>query len=302
MTKALIKLHISIILAGFTGLFGKWVDLTEVPLVWWRLALVVGMMYPFFRLTRQFQTYPLRETLIMFGVGALQCLHWVLFYASIRESTVSVALVCISLMGFFSAVFSPLILHTRWSLREFVFSGISILGIALIFHFDSRYRLGIGIGVISSAVASLFVVCNKKIREPYDSGLLFLYEMMGGLLFLTAAAPLLLSIFPAPTLVPHGWDWGSMVVLALVCTIILYVIQLQALERVSAFTVNLSLNLEPVYSIILASLFLGESKDFTASFYLGLALIILSVLLQTLAVLRESKTRRFPRPSARVLL
>ncbi len=291
MTQALLKLHISILLAGFTGVFGKWIGLSEVPLVWWRVLMVVAITYPLLVWMGEFSRQTLRNTLTMFGVGALQLLHWVLFYASIQKSTVSVALVCISLMGFFTAVLSPVILKTKWSAREFLFSGITIAGIALIFHFDSRYRLGIGLGVASSAIASLFVICNKKINRSFKPSLLFFYEMCGGFLFVTLASPILLRFFPAPTLLPDGRDFFNLFLLAFFCTVILYIIQLQALEIVSAFTVNLSLNLEPVYSIILAALFLGEAKDFTPAFYLGLSLIILSVALQTLATAREARAR-----------
>ena len=289
MRTALLKLHVSIFLAGFTGVFGKLIQLDEVPLVWWRLLLVALIMYPLLRIGRRFRTLPLRQTLVLFGVGGLQCLHWVLFYASIKLSSVSVALVCISLMGFFTAILSPAILRTPWSLREFVYSGITIAGIALIFHFDTRYRLGIAVGVVSSAVAALFVVCNKKVAHVHESGLLFFYEVIGGLALLTLFQPFIPGRTADGFRLPGGWDFLNLFLLAFFCTVVLYVIQFQALRQVSAFTVNLSLNLEPVYSIILAALFLGEAKDFTSSFYLGLALIVLSVALQTLHVLRERK-------------
>lgn len=298
MKTALVKLHISIVLAGFTGVFGKWIRLNEIPLVWWRLVMVTLILYPALRGAGIFRTLPFRRALTLFGVGALQGLHWILFYASINLSTVSVALVCISLMGFFSAILSPLILKTKWSLREFVYSGITIAGIVLIFHFDTRYRLGIAVGVVSSAVASLFVVCNKLVGGRQDSSLTFLYEMVGGLILVSLAFPAYLALNPDEWRLPGGWDFFNLFLLSFFCTIVLYIIQLQALRKVSAFTVNLSLNLEPIYSIILASLFLGESKDFTPSFYLGLSLILLSVALQTLHVLRERRTLRLERRDA----
>ena len=123
-------------LAGFTGVFGKLISLGEIPLVWWRLALVLAILCPALALTGRLSRPSRRSQAAAFGAGGLQCLHWVLFYASIKLSTVSVALVCISLMGFFSALFSPSLLGSRWSAREFLHSGISVAGIALIFHFD----------------------------------------------------------------------------------------------------------------------------------------------------------------------
>ena len=299
MRTALVKLHVSILLAGFTGLFGKWISLGEVPLVWWRLLMVAAILYPLLRARGTYRTYPIRKMLVLWAVGGLQMFSWILFYASIKASTVSVALVCISLMGFFCALFSPPVLGTRWSLREFLFSGIAIAGVVLIFHFDTQYRLGIAIGTLGAAVSSLFVICNKKIGHEYDSALLFFHEVCGGLTLLTLCQPLYLHFAPQDLRWPGAGDFLGLFLLSLVCTVVLYVIQFQALRRVSAFTVNLSLNLEPVYSIILASLFLGESKDFTGSFYLGLSLIVLSVALQTLTVWRERSRPALQLPDLR---
>ena len=288
MKSALFKLHLSIFLAGFTGIFGKLIALNDGLLVWWRVAIALVIMYVLLRVESKLSFPSWRGLWEEFGVGALQCAHWVLFYASIRASNVSVALVCISLMGFFSAIFSPLVLKTRWSAREFLFSGVTIAGIALIFHFDAHYRLGISIGVVSSAIASLFVVCNKKIQSPARPlTVLFFREMLGELVFLTLALPLYLRFFPAPSLLPSGTDLFHLLLLAGVCTVFLYIIQLQALQEVSAFTVNLSLNLEPIYAIILAAILFGEAKEFTPSFYAGMGLILLAVGLETYCVWRE---------------
>lgn len=293
MKIALVKLHVSILLAGFTGLFGKLVTLNDGLLVWWRVVIASAILYPLLRLKDAALFPPRRELLAEFGVGGLQCAHWVLFYASIRASNVSVALVCISLMGFFSALFSPLILKTRWSAREFAFSGLTVAGIAMIFHFDPRHRLGIAIGVVSSAVAALFVICNKKIQSPERApDGLFFREMLGGLLFLSLAMPAYLHFFPAASLLPSGRDLLYLLVLASLCTVVLYVLQMQALREVSAFTVNLSLNLEPVYAVVMAAALFGEAKELTGSFYLGMTLIAAAVGLETLYAWRER-----PRPA-----
>lgn len=287
MRMALLKLHLSIVLAGFTGVFAKLISLNDGLLAWWRVALTVGLMGFLLRGRDDARFPPRRRTLAEFGVGSLQCLHWVLFYASIRASNISVALVCISLMGFFSALFSPLILKTPWSARQFVFSGITIAGIAMIFHFDAHYRLGITIGVVSSAVASLFVVYNKRIQVPGQSSeSLFFREMLGGLLTLTLLMPGYLRLFPADSLLPSGRDLFYLIILASLCTVVLYVNQIQALRVVSAFTVNLSLNLEPVYAVILAVLFFGEAGELTMTFWMGMSLIVAAVALETLCVWR----------------
>lgn len=293
MRIALVKLHVAVFLAGFTGIFGKWIQLNEVPLVWWRLLLVVAILYPALRLLGSYRRPPRRQLLILYGIGGLQALHWILFYGSIKASTVSVALVCLSLMGFFTAILSPPILGTKWSAREFVYSGLTVAGIALIFHFDTRYRLGITIGFVSSAIAALFVICNKKVAHRHENqAVLFHHEVCGGLALITLLLPAFVILAPGETLIPTPRDLGLLLILASVCTVVMYILELQALQKISAFTVNLSFNLEPVYSIALAALLLGEGKTFTASFYLGMALVVLSVGLQTLHVLRNRETRR----------
>lgn len=303
MKTALVKLHLSIFLAGFTGLFGKWIQLPEIPLVWYRMLLTIVTLYPILvivnRKKPQLEKLPRK---LLFAIGSLQTLHWRLFYASIKMSTVSVALVCISLLGFFTALFSPLIMGTKFSSREFVYSGITIIGIVLIFHFDTRYRFGIAVGVVSTAVASLFVILNKKYVTGFDPGRVFLNEIGGGFLLLSLGLPAYYALNPGSFVLPGAWDFFLLFILAFVLTVVLYIIQLQALRRVSAFTVNLSLNLEPIYTIILAAIFLGEAKDFTLSFYLGLGLILLSVLLQTLYVLKNRNTRAFAVDSQRVVV
>lgn len=283
MRTAFIKLHISIFLAGFTGVFGKWISLGFVPLVWWRLLMTSVLLYLYLRAIGACRRLPAGRAVVLGGVGGLQALSWVLFYASIKLSTVSVALVCISLMGFFTAILSPLILGGRWRVREFALSGISVVGIALIFHFDTQYRLGIVLGVLSAALGSLFAIYNKKFIEDVDPPHMLFYEMFGGLALLTLLLPAYTFFAPPEPFLPGAADLGLLFILAAVLTVLLFIIELQALRKVSAFTVNLSLNLEPVYSIILAALFLGEAKEFTRSFYAGLSLILLSVVLQTLA-------------------
>ena len=288
MKIALVKLHISILLAGFTGLFGKWVDLPEIPLVWWRLLLTVFLLYPYYRMTRAGEgNMPARP--LLYAIGSLQTLHWILFYASIKLSTVSVGLVCISLMGFFTALMAPPIMGTRFSAREFVYSGLTVVGIALVFHFDTRYRLGIAVGVVSSAVASLFVILNKKYATGANPSGVFFQEIFGGLALLTVCMPGYFHYSGEAVALPAAKDFLLLLVLAGLCTVVLYIIQLQALRVVSAFTVNLSLNLEPMYAIAMAALLLGEAKDFTLSFGIGLGLILFSVALQTVHVMRAKK-------------
>lgn len=218
------------------------------------------------------------------GTGTLLGLHWMLFYGSIKASNVSVGVLCYSLVVFFTAIIEPLFYHRKISLREIIFSLITVAGILMIFSFDSRYRWGICIGTLSSLVAAIFMVCNKKVSSTQRASVVLIYEMAGGLLPVSLIIPLYLLAFPSnmPVIVwPEGMNLFWICCHSLFCTVFMYLLLLEALKKLSAFTVNLSYNLEPVYSIIFAMIFFGEAKELNFSFYTGLGLIILSVILQS---------------------
>lgn len=281
MKDAFIKLHLSILLAGFTGLFGKLISLNEGLLVWYRMMFAAIMLYLILKVSNKLLAIPVKEQLKIAGAGFILGLHWVFFYGSIKMANVSVGVVCFSLVGFFTALLEPLIIRRRFKVKELLFSLVTVAGIILIFQFDMRYRSGIIVGIISSALAALFTITNKKVGASHPSRMMLLYEMAGGFLGLTCLLPFYLHFFPVDTILPDMTDFLYLLLLALVCTIGLYLMQIQVLKTVSAFTVNLSYNLEPIYSIILAMLFFGEAKELNTAFYIGLGLIIVSVLLQT---------------------
>ncbi len=281
--KGFIQLHLSVILAGFTGLFGKLITLNEVDIVWYRMLFTSLILFVFTGLPKVSG----RKFLELSGCGALLGLHWMLFYGSIKASNVSIGVVCFSLIGFFTAIFEPLILKKRFSWLELLFSLITVVGVLCIFSFDARYRYGIMIGVVSSAVCALYVIFNKRASVGVRSRDVLMSQMSGGLIAVSAIIPLYLSFFPSSqpvVVIPEGSNIWYMLCHALFCTVGMYLLQIQALKRLSAFTVNLTYNLEPCYTIVLAFLIFGEGRELNFSFYLGISLIILSVMLQSLRV------------------
>lgn len=287
MKEAFIKLHISILLAGVTGIFGKLISLNEGLLVWYRMMFASLLFWGILRAGKKSYRIPLKEIPGISSIGLLLGLHWVFFYGSIKAANISIGVICFSLVGFFTAFLEPLINRHRISWREVFFSLLTVAGIVMIFHFDTRYRLGIILGIISSALAALFTITNKRKSKNHPASIMLLYEMTGGFLGLSCLLPFYLYYFPVPTIFPGQQDFIYLLLLASVCTIGLYLLQIQVLKTISAFTVNLSYNLEPVYSIILAMLFFHEAKELDLTFYAGLGLILLSVLLQTYNVLRH---------------
>ncbi len=299
MKKDYFLLHLSVFIAGFTGVLGRLITLDSAILVWWRMAAAALIMFLYLRITTRRRAdacdaslqrrYKFRDILQMGGVGMLLCLHWVFFYASIKASNVSIGVVCFSLVGFFTALLEPIINRHRFSGREFLFSLLTILGIYLIFQFDSRYRLGIALGVISSALYALFAITNQRVGKHYEAKNMLLWEMVGGLIGLTCLIPLYNVFFPIERLYLVGMDYAYLAFMVVVCTIGLCLLQIIVLQKIPAFTVNLTYNLEPVYSIILSMFIFKEYKELNFSFVAGIALIILSVILQTVFSIRSSK-------------
>ncbi len=288
MGNAFAKLHAAIALAGLTAIFGKLIQLPEGPLVWYRMLLTSALFSGWLLATGKMPRIPAREALVICGVGVLLAVHWIFFYGSIKYANVSIAVVCFALVGFFTAIFEPLFSGGRVSPREILFSLITVCGIALIFHFDARHRTGIVLGVLSAALAALFNIATRRVGRKHPSTAMLLYQMIGGFVFLSLAAPAYLALFPGQALLPAARDALYLFLLSSLCTIGLFLLQIQALQSISAFTVSLSFNLEPVYSIALAMVLFGEAGELGASFFIGLALICASVLLQSVCVLRRT--------------
>ena len=284
--RGFLLLHLSVFIAGFTGVLGRLIELDSAVLVWHRMAWAAGLMALFLLCRKELKRYKSKDLLQMGGVGVLLCLHWVFFYASIKASNVSIGVVCFSLVGFFTALFEPIINRHRFSFREFLFSILTVCGVYLIFQFDTRYRLGIVLGIVSSALYALFAIANQHVGKHYEAKNMLLWEMVGGLVVLTALFPLYDTLFPVGKLLPTGMDYPYMAFMVVVCTIGLCLLQIIVLQKIDAFTVNLTYNLEPVYSILLAMLIFNEYQELNFSFIIGIALIILSVVLQTVGRLK----------------
>lgn len=291
MKKAFIQLHIAVLLAGLTGVLGKLISLNAGLLVWYRLLLTAPSLWLLALVRRQSVRISRRDFWHIFGIGSIAALHWVAFYASIKYSNVSVGLLCFSAVGFFTAFLEPLILKHRVDIVELALGLLVIAGIFCIFQVDPRYKTGILIGLVSSLLGSLFPVLNKRILRRVASETVTLYELSGGFVALSAWMPLYLYLFPASTLIPDWKDWIWLLILAWACTVLAFNLSMAALHRISAFTVNLSYNLEPVYGILLAFLLFREDKYMNSGFYVGMALILLSIVLQTMRLWRSRRLK-----------
>ncbi|AWO00236.1 EamA family transporter [Chitinophaga alhagiae] len=289
MKKAFLQLHLSVFLAGFTGILGKLITLNEGLLVWYRLLITVVTMFFLYRFQGTLRRLPRQAVLRIGFTGFIVALHWVFFYASIKYANVSIGVVCFSLTSLFTALFDPLINRRRFDTVELLLSMLTLAGIMLIFHFDTQYRTGILLGILSSMFCALFTVLNKKLVVQYDTPNITFYELAVGFIGISLVMPFYLHVFPVASLMPSAMDLVYLLLLSWFCTVLMYTLSMNALQKISAFTVNLCFNLEPLYTIALAFLLFRENKDLHNGFYAGLGLILLSVVLQMLRVARQSR-------------
>lgn len=282
-------LHFSILVAGFTGLFGKLIDLKAPVLSCYRTITALAILWVIMAVFKLGGTISNRVKARAMLAGSLLFVHWVLFYASIQLSNVSIGVICLAAMGFFTALFEPVVLKRPFSFYELILSFIGLCGLLLIFHFDAQYRLGIMTGIISSAVASAFTITNKTAAGGGNSYEVLKYELTGGSA-MAVLGLIVMAVVPALEVPAPGLkDALYLLALASVCTVGLYFMQIKILDEVSAFTVNLSYNLEPVYSIILAMVIFSEYQELGLSFIGGLSLIAISVILQNYLVVVEKR-------------
>lgn len=287
MKKALIQLHIAVFLWGFTGVLGRLISVNEGLLVWWRMFLTVLTLLALRFIQKEFEQIGWKDALKIGGVGALVALHWVAFYGSIKIANVSIALTCMAAGGVFTAIFEPLAFRRRIDVREVLLGALALVGISLIFHFNPKFKWGIIIGIISVLIAVVFSIFNKKLVGKFSAKTISLYELGGGWLAWTLLLPVYWYFIPAESFWPQGLDWVWLLIMAWFCTVLSVNLSLQALKHISAFTQNLTLNLEPIYGILLAFVIFQENKDLSPGFYWGFGLIALAVLLQMLRVTKK---------------
>jgi len=294
MKKAFLQLHLAVFLAGFTGILGRLITLNEGLLVWYRLLISSATMWVLFLLLKKIQKISFSDILKITGVGFIAAMHWVTFYGSIKSANVSVALVCFSSVGFFTALLEPLIFKKRIDITELLLGIVVMIGIYIIFRFDPKYKIGIIIGIISAVLGSLFPILNKSLLHRVGVETLLSYELTGGFLVLTILLPFYLHYFPSNQFLPGWMNLFWLLVLSWACSVWAFQLSANALKKLSAFTVNLTYNLEPVYGILLAFVVYHENKELSRWFYIGFALIGLALAIHIILLRKNEK--KIPSP------
>jgi drug/metabolite transporter (DMT)-like permease len=295
--RAQFQIHVCVVLWGFTAILGKLITLPALPLVWWRMLIVVLALALVPRVWRGLRAMPPRLILAYAGIGALVSLHWLTFYGSIKLSNASVGATCIALATPMTALVEPWLARRPFSLRD-VLLGIAVLpGVVLVVGgVPAGMHLGIAVGAVSALMVALFGSLNKRFVAHGDPLTVTALELGAGALLLSALAPLMPLVFAAFAgkllVLPGLRDAGYLLMLALACTLLPFALSLVALRHMSAFAAQLAINLEPVYAIILAIALLNEQRELTPRFYLGVAIILGAVLVYPLT----ARPRRIGHP------
>ncbi len=275
-------MHLSIILWGATAVLGKSINLSEGLLVWYRMIITTLSLFTFILITGKSFRVSSKQFMALFGIGVLLMVHWLFFYGAIKYSNVSITLSLFSSTTLFTALIEPVITDKKFNRVELLYSIMAIAGICIIFYSDTNsYTIGIVLAILAAFVGAFFNILNKNVVNEVSSDVVSFYELASGLLALTIFLPLYIHIFQPAQLVPTTQDWVLLFVLAVFCTHAPLVLSLNALRHLSAFTLNLSINLEPVYGIALAFIIFGENKRMGPGFFVGTALIMLSVVLHS---------------------
>lgn len=270
-------LHLTVIIWGFTGILGVLISISALHLVWYRVMIAAFALFVFHAIKKRSTKISKRQLIQYFLTGGIVGLHWVLFFESIKVSTVSVGLVCLSSATLFTALLEPLAKGQKIAIAD-IFAGIIIIiGIYLIFTFESDYILGITLGIIAALLASIFAIINSKLIQKGSAPLISFYEMLGATLWISAYM-LITDRFDKGLLLNQS-DLIFLLILGVVCTAMAYVVAVAVMRELRAFTVALATNLEPVYGILLAWIFFGSAEQMSLGFYVGAAIVLGTVFL-----------------------
>jgi len=277
--KNTLHLHLLVFIAGFTAILGELITIEAIPLVWYRMLIAGILMYLYLRFTRISTKISLKVIFKFLIAGIIIALHWITFFASIKAANISIALAMFSTGAFFAALIEPFFFNRKIIWYEILFGIIVAFGVYLIIDSEIKYLNGILLGISSAFFSSLFAVINGRFVENYKASVISFYEFIGGVLFISSYLFFAETGFSYDFFMLNSTDWIYLLILASICTAYAFIGSVHVMKLISPYTVVLTYNLEPIYGIILAILFFGESEIMSANFYYGAILILLTVLL-----------------------
>jgi len=277
-----------VLLFGFTGILGKLISIAALPLATFRMIIAAVGLYIILKFRRKSLDIDSGTIFKSLGIGLIVAVHWFTFFLSIKLSNVSISLATLSSATLFAAILEPIIERRKVSPLEIILSLFIMLGLVIIFRFELSYWKGILVALLSAFLASLFNVLNRGLTQKNDSTVISFYEMLSGSLLLCMIY-IYLYKDQGLVLAASTPDIIYLVILGLVCTSYAFTAVIGLMKRISAYTVTMAVNLEPIYAIILAWFIFGDSELMSGGFYIGATIIIASIIIHALVNRRKPK-------------
>ena len=276
-----LHLHLLVFIWGFTAILGALINIEAIPLVWYRMLFASIIIFIYFIIKRK----PIKitsKTVLKFSfTGILIALHWIFFFSAIKVANVSVALVAMSTGALFTSLIEPFFFKRKLIILELIFGLIIISGLYLIFNVENTYTLGIIYALISSFLSALFTVLNGLFIKDYDAETISFYQLFFGVAFITVYI-LSTTGFSVQQFALNNSDLFYLLILSSICTAYAFIISVKIMKFLTPFTVMLTINLEPIYGIILAVIIFGEKEKMSPQFYIGALIIIITVIINGL--------------------
>jgi drug/metabolite transporter (DMT)-like permease len=289
------KLHFIVFLWGFTAILGKLITLPPVEMILYRTVLATIGLGAIMLFRKSDFRVESKDVPGLFLTGAIIAAHWIAFFGSARMANVSISLVGFGTASLWTAIIEPVSRGRRIKGFE-VFLGLCVIaGIVIIFSFDDGHRAGFLVAILSGLLASLFAVVNARYTERIAAGAITLYEMAGAALSIAVFLPFYSRYWVDDgtlSLVPTAHDWIYLLILSGVCTVFAFAVMLRLMRKIPVFFIQLTINLEPVYGILMALVVFGEDERMDVRFYIGSLIIISSILAYPL--LRRRYSRSIP--------
>jgi drug/metabolite transporter (DMT)-like permease len=262
-----------VVILGFTGVFGKIISLDAIYLVWYRMGIAFASLALFLLLKKQLFSISKQNFFGILGVGALVTIHWLCFFQSIKVSTVSVAVVCMATASLFSALIEPLFFKRKLLAYEVIMGIIVVVALAFVMGTEIQYIWGYFYGIMAALFGTLFTLFNAKYIKKVGAAKITMIEMLAGVIIISC-----LLLFQQDYTVFTSFisikDFGYLILLGTLCTAMIFVWMTEIMRHITPYSLIMAINLEPIYSIILALLIFGEDELMSTSFYIGSCIII----------------------------
>lgn len=272
-----LHLHFIVFIWGFTAVLGALISIDAIPLVWYRMLLASGFMFLYIKLRKQNLQFPPKVLGGFLIAGVIIALHWLAFFGAIKISNVSVTLATMSTGALFASLLEPIFYKRRVIWYEVLFGLIVVLGLYIIFKVETEYLWGIILALCSSFLGALFSVINSRFAAKYKASVISFYEIFFGSLCITIYLALSGSFNSAFFQLTLN-DWTLLLILASACTAYAFIASIHVMKWISPYTVMLTINMEPVYGILLALLILGDAENMSQGFYYGAGIILATVI------------------------